>query len=174
MPITPASITTDPYTFINNGLLTLTRASVPTRVKSTGLIETVPVITARLDHDPGTLAQKGLLLEESRTNILTQSNTLTNAMWEKARATITNSTDFPIFSSGGVVLLTADGQNDTKAIYRVIPTSSTTRTFSVYLHRGTGNFAQALTAGDNNIFVNFNLLTGVTGDLEGRESSQLR
>jgi hypothetical protein len=52
---TPASITTDPYTFISIGLLTFTRASVATRVNAAGVIETVPANTARLDHDPVTL-----------------------------------------------------------------------------------------------------------------------
>ena len=72
MQSTPTSITTDPYSFINNGLLTFTRASIATRVNSAGLIETVPENTACLDHDPVTLAQKGVLIEEARTNILTK------------------------------------------------------------------------------------------------------
>jgi hypothetical protein len=74
MASTPATITTDPYTFINNGLLTFTRASVATRVNSTGLMEKVPVNTARLYHDSDTLAQKGLRLEESRTSIFINSD----------------------------------------------------------------------------------------------------
>ena len=61
---------TDPYSFIINGLLTFTRASNATRVNAAGLIETVPANTARLDHDPLTLAEKGLLIEESRTNLI--------------------------------------------------------------------------------------------------------
>jgi hypothetical protein len=72
MASTPASMTTDPYTFMTSGLLTFTRASVATRVNSAGMIETVPVDTARLGHDPATLAQKGLLIEESWTNLLFQ------------------------------------------------------------------------------------------------------
>ena len=80
MASTLATITTVPYTFIIIGLLTFTRASVATRANNAAdLIETVPVDTARLDHDPGPIAQKGWLLEESMTNFLTQSNTFSNA-----------------------------------------------------------------------------------------------
>jgi hypothetical protein len=139
------------------GFLTFTRGSVATLVNAAGLIETVPVDTARLDQDPGTLAQKGKLLEESRTNVLTQSNTLTNASWEAYRANIANSTDFPIFATGGVFRMTGNDQSATYCIFRILPTTSTTRTFSVFLRWGTNNFAQALTAGDNNVFVYFNL-----------------
>ncbi len=83
MASTPGSIKTDPYTFINSGLLTFTRNSIPSRVNSLGLIENVPINTARLDHDPITLAPKGLLIEEERTNILIRSTDLT--LWSKAR-----------------------------------------------------------------------------------------
>jgi hypothetical protein len=74
MTSTPAYLATDPYTFFNSGLLTFMRASVATRVNAAGLIETVPADTARLDHDPITLAKKGLLIEESRTNRLGNIN----------------------------------------------------------------------------------------------------
>jgi hypothetical protein len=56
---------------------TFAQASTATRVNAAGLIETVPADTSRYDHDPVTLAPLGLLLEESRTNILIRSNTFT-------------------------------------------------------------------------------------------------
>ena len=49
---------------------TFTRASIATRVNAQGLIEEVPADTPRFDHDPVTLAPKGLLLEQARTNAL--------------------------------------------------------------------------------------------------------
>jgi hypothetical protein len=42
----------------------------------------------RFDHDPVTLACKGLLIEESRTNLLQRSEEFGDAYWEKVRATI--------------------------------------------------------------------------------------
>lgn len=55
---------------------TLTRASTATFVGSNGLIQSAAINTARFDHDPITLACKGLLIEESRTNLVFPSDTL--------------------------------------------------------------------------------------------------
>ena len=94
MDNTHASLTTDPYPFTSTGLLMPTRAFNATRVNSAGLIEEVTVNTALLDLNPVALAQKGLILEESRTNILTYSNTLTNGAREKTRVSFSNSANF--------------------------------------------------------------------------------
>jgi hypothetical protein len=104
----------------------------------------------------------GLLIEESKTNVISISNTFTRSVWGIARATVTNSTDFPIFASGDVFqLIGNNGQPGTRGLFRIVSTSS--RTFSVYLRRGTNNFVQVLTDGDNIVFANYNLLTGVVG-----------
>lgn len=53
--------------------ITFTRSgSTATRVNSSGYIETVAADTPRFDFNPVTLACKGLLIEEQRTNIFTQ------------------------------------------------------------------------------------------------------
>lgn len=54
-----------------------TRASAGTFVGSNGLIQSAAVNAARFDHDPVTGVCRGLLIEESRTNLLLQSDTLT-------------------------------------------------------------------------------------------------
>ena len=54
---------------------TFTRASTATFVGSDGLIQTAAVNAARFDHNPITLASRGLLIEEGRTNLFTQSET---------------------------------------------------------------------------------------------------
>jgi hypothetical protein len=56
---------------------TFTRASTATFVGSDGLIQSAAINAARFDHDPVTLACKGLLIEESRTNLVFPSDTLT-------------------------------------------------------------------------------------------------
>lgn len=43
----------------------------------------------RLDYDPATLAAKGLLVEEQRTNLLTYSDALDNAAWTKVASSVT-------------------------------------------------------------------------------------
>ena len=55
----------------------LTRASAATFIGSDGLIQSAAINAARFDHDPVTLASRGLLIEEGRTNLVFPSDTLT-------------------------------------------------------------------------------------------------
>jgi len=57
-------------------LIVFTRASSGTYVGSDGLIKTAATDEARFDHDPTTGESLGLLVEESRTNLLLNSATL--------------------------------------------------------------------------------------------------
>lgn len=68
--------------------ITFTRASTATMVNANGLIETVASGAPRIDYDPVTLACKGLLIEESRTNLLTYSEQFDNAAWVKSNTSI--------------------------------------------------------------------------------------
>ena len=54
--------------------ITFSRGSIGTRVNKNGLIETIPANQPRFDYDPISGECKGLLIEESRTNLLTSSN----------------------------------------------------------------------------------------------------
>lgn len=56
--------------------ITFTRASTAMRINASGALESVASNTPRLDFDPVTLAAKGLLVEEQRTNLLLNSATL--------------------------------------------------------------------------------------------------
>jgi hypothetical protein len=163
MASTAGSIKTDPYTFINSGLLTFTRNSIATRVNSLGLIEEVPINTARLNNDPITLAPKGLLIEEERSNVLLRSSNMVSGLWSRVGTSIATSTDIPIFASDGVFIITGDGVNRPKNIQRHFPASATMKTFYVFLRRGTNDFAQLMGGGDINVFVNFDLATGIVG-----------
>jgi hypothetical protein len=149
---------------VMNSFITFTRASVATRVNEAKLIETVPVDHARMNYDPIALAQKGLLIEEEQTNILIRSNEITNG-WSRVRSTVTDSTDFPIFANERGFLLTSDGTNGGKVVVRFFTSSLTTQTMSVYLRRGTNNFAQILTGGDLACFAIYDLLTGVASSI---------
>jgi hypothetical protein len=51
------------------GGLTFTRGSTGTRINASGFVETMSNNVARFDHDPTTLAPRGLLVEGSATNI---------------------------------------------------------------------------------------------------------
>lgn len=54
--------------------VTFTRASTATRTNSSGLLEEVAINVPRFDYDPVTLAIRGLLCEETRTNLITRND----------------------------------------------------------------------------------------------------
>ena len=56
------------------------------------VLETAASGVARFDHNPTTFESLGLLIEESRTNLVTYSEQFDNAAWTKTNATITANT----------------------------------------------------------------------------------
>lgn len=62
--------------------VTVTRAlDTATRINSNGFVEIVNANLPRFDYDPTTLACRGLLIEESRANLLAYSNTFNDPIW---------------------------------------------------------------------------------------------
>lgn len=62
---------------------TFSRASIATFVGSNGLIQSAAINAPRFDHNPVTLASRGLLIEEQRTNLMLRSEELDNSTWVK-------------------------------------------------------------------------------------------
>ena len=54
-------------------VITFTRASTATHFDATGALQTAAIDTPRIDHDPVTLARRGLLIEAARTNLFLNS-----------------------------------------------------------------------------------------------------
>jgi hypothetical protein len=158
----PASLKIDQHTVLNNGRISFNRSSVATFVNSSGLIDTVQNDVMRLDHDPITFEPIGLLIEEARTNLVTQSVNLTT--WLGQNRTVSISTSFPLFVNGDVFEITGTGNGtNTPSIARNMVSTSTTKCLSVFLRRGTNNFAQLYGVGDPTFFVNYDLLAGTVG-----------
>jgi hypothetical protein len=68
--------------------VTVTRAlNTATRVNSSGFVEGVNANLPRFDYDPVTLAPKGLLIEEMRTNVLQYSDQINQAPWTASNVT---------------------------------------------------------------------------------------
>lgn len=67
---------------------TFSRPSIATYFDSTGTLQTAASNTPRFDYDPTTHAAKGILIEESRTNLLIRSAEIENATWTKSNSTI--------------------------------------------------------------------------------------
>jgi len=72
--------------------ITFTRSTTGTYVNSAGVVASAAINEPRFDYDPVTRALKGLLIEESRTNLLTYSEQFDNAAWSLVRASITSNT----------------------------------------------------------------------------------
>jgi hypothetical protein len=105
---------------------TFTRASTATFVGSNGLIQSAAINTARFDHDPVTLACKGLLIEESRTNLVFPSDTLTT----QTRTVTADAHTLSFYGTGTVVLsgvaiatVTGTGAYPTRTTLTFTPTS---------------------------------------------------
>lgn len=93
---TGASLVLDFLSGINDSRITYSGGANGTRVNSAGLI--VAATCPRFDYDPVTLAAKGLLVEEQRTNLILYSQELDNAAWasDANRGTVTaNATTSP-------------------------------------------------------------------------------
>lgn len=67
-----------------------TRASTATYFGRDGLLKTAAINAPRIDYDPVTRQRLGLLMENaSRTNLLTYSEQIDNATWQKTNVTVT-------------------------------------------------------------------------------------
>ena len=102
--------------------ITFTRASTATYFNSAGTLQTAAVNAPRWDYDPVTHALRGLLLEEARTNVLSQSGDVNNAAWSK------------FGGSGGTTPVTTANQS-------VAPDGTTTAASIVYAATSGGQFA---------------------------------
>ena len=63
---------------------TFTRASTASYFNVSGVLSSAASGAARLDYDPVTHDARGILMEESRTNLIKQSAAIDNASWNKA------------------------------------------------------------------------------------------
>lgn len=146
--------------------ITFTRSTTATRVNASGLIESVAIDGPRFDYDPVTLAPKGLLIEEQRTNLLTYSEQLDNAAWTKDNATVTaNATTAPDGTSSADKL-TETATSGAHRAWRAPTTTAAAHTFTVYLKAAERSFA-LLYAGVTNVGIMFNLSTGATTAVAG-------
>ena len=144
-----------------------TRASTATFVGSDGLIQSAAINQARFDHDPVTLACRGLLIEESRTNAMLRSQDFSNVAWTKTNSTVSGTLYTDPSGTSTANELVEDILLATHTCQQSAGTATigTTYTFSVFVKRkDTSN--QFLLIGASGLvsasFMSVNLTNGVT------------
>jgi hypothetical protein len=91
----------------------------------------------RFDYDPITLAPRGLLIEEARTNLLTYSADWSNAIWSKTNVTVTAAaTTSPDGTTSAQRLAATAGASTTNV--QAATVAATFATYSIYVKQGTG------------------------------------
>jgi hypothetical protein len=117
----------------------------------------------RFDYDPVTLAPRGLLIEEARTNLLLRSDDFANAAWSVINATITaNATASPDGTiNADLVTYTGGASNGPR---QLILASAGAKTYSFYVKNSSGaRYFQILTDGSVQSFANYDIQTQTTG-----------
>jgi hypothetical protein len=114
--------------------ITFTRSgNTATRVNSSGLVEVINADLPRFDFNPVTLACRGLLIEEEKTNLFLHSSDFTNAVWNTNAAATANQGTSPS-GNNDATLWTLPGTGS--STYQLIVVNSTSCTISVYAKKG--------------------------------------
>ena len=134
---------------------TFTRASTATRVNESGLIESVASGVPRIDFLDN--ADGHLLLEPSRTNLITYSSEFDNANWSKTGSVVIAN---QAISPSGILdadLIELDANLDRLA--QVISSSAGTYTFSFYIKakEGQSGIWRSRVNGDSTIYIDTNV-----------------
>jgi hypothetical protein len=113
--------------------ITFTRSSTATYVDENGIIQTAAVNTPRFDHDPVTGESLGLLIEESRTNLVTYNEDFSQSVWTKQNGfSITSNT--AIAPDGTLTADTASRVNlNAEYLYQNLNTPAGTYTLSCWI-----------------------------------------
>lgn len=112
----------------------ISRASTGTYIGSDGLIKTAAINEPRMQYNPERLdVEPKLLLEESRTNLLTYSEDFGNIAWSKSNSTISADVATAPDGSGTADKLVENTVNNVHHCSRDITLSPTTVTLSFFV-----------------------------------------
>ena len=155
--------------------ITFTRDSIGTYTDELGIIQTVPNNVPRFDHDPETGESLGLLIEESRTNLITYSEnfvgnyTLTNVTLNA------NSTISPSGNSDATTV-TADITNSTGVEYYTSFSNLVNYTISLFVKRKSGSNSFVIRSaggGTSRIQATFSLENETSSEADETTSSSI-
>lgn len=144
--------------------ITFTRGSTATFVGSNGLIQSAAINAPRFDYDPVTLAPRGLLIEEARTNLLLRSEEYSNASWNKVDTTVSaNALVAPDGTTTADLLTEGTAGTATMSQSGVI-TPGAAFTASAFLKRGSTDWVRLRVVNGSDSFQTWiNLATGALG-----------
>jgi hypothetical protein len=132
--------------------ITFTRASTGTFFDSAGVLTSAANNAPRFDYNPSTLAARGLLIEEARTNLVLQSENFATTWGQSGSPTVsTNTTVAPDNTTTGDTI----GSTVTASyVFQSITfTGDGTKAFSIFIKQGTSTvnrlFVRDTTAGIN-------------------------
>ena len=121
--------------------ITFTRTSSGTRTNETGLVEVVPANSPRFDHSydhvSGTVRSLGLLVEESRTNLIRYSIISNVVGWSISGSTVTNNATTAPDGTNTAARIQATG--DYVADLSISVTAGQTYTFSFWVKSVSGS-----------------------------------
>jgi len=89
----------------------------------------------RCDYGPGTCLPRGLLVEEARTNVATESEQFNDAIWTKTRTSVSvNTTAAPDGTTTADTLVEDTTASNTHVLNRILgnPLAAATYTYSIY------------------------------------------
>ena len=113
--------------------ITFTRGSTGTYFGSDGLMRTAGVNEPRFDHDPVTGQSLGLLIEESRQNLLTYSEDFSQGVWTKHNSSINSNVITAPDNTSNATKLIENTSNVQHMVYRNLTSAvNTTYTFSFF------------------------------------------
>ena len=141
------------------------------------VLQTGAINQARFDHNPTTGESLGLLIEQQSTNLLTYSQTLSNAIW--ATTGVTNNATANIAPDGTQTagLISEDTSTGQHRLTNTAFTTviGTTYSNSVYLKAGGRTWAaiQYVGSGGSTPILFVNLSTGVLGTLTGTATASI-
>ena len=121
--------------------ITFSRTSTATYMDDSGLIVTAPADAPRFDHRyvNGEIESLGLLVEESRSNLITYSEDFQDTSWSKFSISITGTSSVSPDGSANATEFTPSSANS--RVYVDLTTSEDDdHTFSVFAKAGTGRY----------------------------------
>ena len=132
------------------------RASSATVVNKAGLIETVGSGEPRIDFSND--AKGALLLEPTRSNLITYSNDFSNAYWSKSNLSVTSGFNSPdgTLNADKLVENTSTGVHQ---VYRLSANSNTTYSISIFAKKGERDKFR-INIGNDTHYADFNLSNG--------------